>query len=271
MASIYTRDELINTAVNLRIAPTHSNTILKALKLLGQPDVSMMTVIDLLKNSFGITSKIISITNSAFYRIGMPVHNIERAVMIIGQKELKNILFCLFYINEIATFLKFKNKDLFYMLKHSIFVAHAARILSKRLVIEDPEDVFTVSLLHDIGKIVFFMNFDNYDTLINESLEKDMPTHIIESERFGIDHQETGNIIALKWKLPPAFISIIKSHHNNDGGGNTEYQDIKRLVYCADKFFYHRDLDAYPEAFILRKEMEGIDAEVEKIIHIIKN
>jgi HD-like signal output (HDOD) protein len=115
------------------------------------------------------------------------------------------------------------------------------------------------------------MNFDNYDTLINESLEKDMPIHIIESERFGIDHQETGNIIALKWKLPPVFISIIKSHHNNDGGGNTEYQDIKRLVYCADKFFYHRDRDAYPEAFILRKEMDGIDAEVEKIIHIIKN
>jgi len=271
MSSIFIRDELINTAVNLKIAPAHSNIIGKALKLLQKDDTSIMAVTALLKNDLGVTSKLISIANSAFYRVGMPVNNIERAVMVIGQKELKHILFCLFYMNEIANYLKFKKKDLFYMLKHSIFVAHAARILSRHLLVEDPDDVFTVSFLHDIGKIVFFMNFDGYDALINESIDKSMPLSVLERERFGIDHQETGYIIALKWKLPSVFLSIIENHHNNTDGDNSGYKALRRLIYCADRFFYYRDEDTYPETFILRKEMDNLENEIETIIHIINN
>jgi putative nucleotidyltransferase with HDIG domain len=269
MASIFIRDELINTALNLKAIPPHSNIIGKALKQLEQPDVSITAITDLLKNDLGVTSKLISIANSAFYRIGMPVTNIERAVMMIGQTDLKSVLFCLLYISEITNYLKFKKKDLFYMLKHSIFVAHAAQILSKRLLVEDPEDVFTVSLLHDIGKTVFFMNFDRYDEVINESMEKNIPLPVIEREKFGTDHQEIGNIIALKWKLPPVFISIIANHHNNWDSNHMEYQGIKRLLCLADRFFYHRDEEICPEIFILKKEADGIDMEIEKIIHII--
>lgn len=271
MASIFLRDEFINTAVNLKIAPSHPNIISKAIKQLEQPDVSISIITDLLKNDSGVTSKLISVANSAFYRVGVPVNNIERAVMMIGQTQLKNILICLLYINKITNYLKFKKKHLFYMLKHSVFVAHAARILSKRLLIEDPEDVFAVSLLHDIGKVIFFMNFDYYDEVINESLEKNMSLSALEIDKFGIDHQEIGSIIALKWKLPPMFISIIGNHHDNGESNNKDYQAIKRILFCADRCFYHRDEETCPEAIILKKEFDGIDKEIENIIHIISN
>jgi len=269
MVSIFIRDELINTAVNLKIVPPHSNIISKAIKQLEQPDASITTTTDLLKNDLGVSSKLISIANSPYYRVGMPVNNIERAVMMIGQTELKNILFCLLYISEITNYLKFKKKALFYMLKHSVFVAHAARILSKRLLIEDPEDVFAASLLHDIGKIVFFMNFDHYDEAINESLEKDIPLPAMEMERFGIDHQELGKIIALKWKLPPMLLSIIENHHNDRDSDNAEYQGIKKILRCADRCFYNRDEEICPEAIILKKEFYGIDKEIDDLIQII--
>jgi len=291
MVSGYMRDELINTAVNLKIAPLNSNILGKAINLLEKNDISITVIAELLKNDMGVVSKLISIANSAFYRIGMPVNNIERAIITIGQTELKSILFCLFYLGEITNFLKFKKKDLFYLLKHCVFVAHGARLLSKRLLIDDPEDVFTVSLLHDIGKVVFFMNLDGYEDLINESdigkvvffmnldgyedlinesLEKNIPLPLLERERYGIDHQEIGNILGLKWKLPPIFLSIIENHHNKMDN-NTGYTDILKLVSCADRFFYYRDGDEQPEIFILKKEAEGIETEIEKLVYIIHN
>jgi len=270
MVSGYMRDELINTAVNLKIAPLNSNILGKAINLLEKNDISITVIAELLKNDMGVVSKLISIANSAFYRIGMPVNNIERAIITIGQTELKSILFCLFYLGEITNFLKFKKKDLFYLLKHCVFVAHGARLLSKRLLIDDPEDVFTVSLLHDIGKVVFFMNLDGYEDLINESLEKNIPLPLLERERYGIDHQELGNILGLKWKLPPIFLSIIENHHNKMDN-NTGYTDILKLVSCADRIFYYRDGDEQPEIFILKKEAEGIETEIEKLVYIIHN
>lgn len=271
MVSGFIRDELINTAVNLKIAPLNSNILGRAINLLEKNDVSVNAIADLLKNDIGVVSKLISIANSAFYRIGMPVNSIERAIMTIGERELKSILFCLFYIGEITNFLKFKKKDLFYMLRHSIFVAHGAKILSKRLIIDDPEDVFSISLLHDIGKIVFFMNFDQYEEVINESLEKNMPLPILERQRYGIDHQEIGNIIGLKWRLPPIFISIIENHHNQMDSNSIEYTDILRLVSLTDTFYYNRDGGQQPEIFILKKEVDVIETEIERLIHIIHN
>ncbi len=271
MSSLFIRNELINTAVNLKIAPSESNILSRAMNLLEQNNTSLNVITDLLKNDIGIASKLISIANSAFYRIGMPVNSIERAILMIGQTELKSILFCLFYVNEITNFLKLKKRDLFYLLKHSIFVAHGARILSKRLLLEDPEDIFTIALLHDIGKIVFFINFDRYDELINESLRDDIPLPVLERERFGIDHQEIGSIIGLKWRLPPVFLSIIENHHNDRDSKNIEYQEILWLISCVDTFFYHRDREICPETFILKKESEVMDKEIEKIISIINN
>ncbi|HOV89877.1 MAG TPA: HDOD domain-containing protein [Syntrophorhabdaceae bacterium] len=271
MSSQFIRDELINIAVNLKVAPSESNLLGRALNLLEKPDASVIDIADILKNDIGITSKLISIANSAFYRIGMPVHSIERAVIMMGQRELKSIIFSLYYLGKITNFLKLKKENLSYLLKHSIFVAHGARVLSKRLLVEDPEDVFTIALLHDIGKIVFFMIFDRYNDLINESLKNNTPLPVLERERLGIDHQEIGSIIALKWKLPPVFLSIIENHHNDRDGNNNGFENILRLICCADTFFYYKDRNDYPEAFILKKESESIDEEIEKIIYIINS
>ncbi|HPC78426.1 MAG TPA: HDOD domain-containing protein, partial [bacterium] len=119
-------------------------------------------------------------------------------------------------------------------------------------------------------KVVFFMNLDGYEEVINESLVKGISLPLLERERYGIDHQEIGNILGLKWKLPPIFLKIIENHHN-EMDNNTRYTDILKLVSCADRFFYNRDRDGRPEIFILKKEVEVIETEIEKLVYIIHN
>lgn len=262
------RDMFVHAASNLKILPSNQNTILKTLNLLKQNNVSLSEIIKIIENDMGISSKIISIANSAFFRIGMPVNTIERAVINLGVRELESILFCLYYLNIFTDFLHFKKRNLHYMLKHSIFVALSTRLLAQRTGYGEPEEAFAVSLLHDIGKIVFFMNSEIYEKLVDESQLKHEPIVEIEREIFGIDHQEIGYIIGIKWKLPDIFLSIIKNHHNG-----TKIDDalsyILTLVQEADRFFYFMDQVQSPESFLLNKEKEKLVEETKNILTLL--
>lgn len=264
------RDMLIHSASKLKIIPSNHNTILKALNLLKHNNVSLLEVTKIIENDIGISSKVMSIANSAFFRIGTPVNTVERAILHIGERELKNVLFCLYYLNIFVDFLHFKKRNLNYMLHHSIFVALSTRLLAQRTGIDTPNEIFTLSLLHDIGKIVFFMNIEWYEKLIDEAQLKHEPIVEVEKENFGIDHQETGYIIGLKWKLPDTFKHIIKNHHN-DITSNDALSYIIKLIQEADKFFYHREDAQSPESYILNKEKENIISETENLLAILTN
>ncbi|HOP85868.1 MAG TPA: HDOD domain-containing protein [Syntrophorhabdaceae bacterium] len=102
------KEVLIHSASQLKIIPSNSNIILKALNMLKEENISINQIANLIKNDIGISSKILGIANSAFFRIGMPVNTVEKAVINLGVRELKSILFCLYYLNIFADFLHFK-------------------------------------------------------------------------------------------------------------------------------------------------------------------
>ncbi len=263
------REVLIHSASQLKIIPSNSNIILKALNMIKQENTTMTQIANLIKNDIGISSKILGIANSAFFRVGMPVNTVEKAIINLGIRELKSILFCLYYLNIFADFLHFKKRNLHYMLNHSIFVALSARLLSQKMGIGEPEDAFTLSLIHDIGKIVFFINTQWYEKLIEEVQLKRESLIDAEREQFGIDHQEIGHIIGLKWKLPGMFLHIIKYHHTTEITDDPSFS-IFKLIQEADKFFYYREEDISPESYILNKDKENIIAETDNLLSIIE-
>jgi len=264
------KEVLIHSASQLKIIPSNSNIILKALEMLKEENTSISQIAGLIKNDLGVSSKILNIANSAFFRIGMPVNTVEKAVMNLGVRELKSILFCLYYLNIFSDFLNFKKSNLHYMLNHSIFVALSTRLLSQKMGIEEPEEVFTISLLHDIGKIVFFMNIEWYGKLIEEAELKRESLADMEKDKFGIDHQETGYILGLKWKLPEIFLHVIKHHHSCEITDDASYYILK-FIQEADRFFYYRDGGISPESYILNKDKENLLTETDNLLSILEH
>ena len=100
--------------------------------------------------SFNMTrryaSKIISIANSAYYSRGIEIFDLQRAMLTIGFEEVQGIVTCLMFVENILKKLKLKEQDLFALWKHSIQVACSAKMLSERLLIEDPrKGVYNIS------------------------------------------------------------------------------------------------------------------------------
>lgn len=262
------REKLINQAGEIKVIPTLNAIVDRVFKVLGNNNSSFNDLSDVVKYDQAISSKIISIANSAYYSRGVEIFNLQRAMLTIGFEEIRGIVTCLLLMENIMKKLRLREEDLLALWKHSIGVACAARILSERMLVEDPQKMFTASLLHDIGKIVFYLAVPDYGELFREAKTADTDIVVLERDHFGVDHQEIGYIIAVKWKFPHDFAQIIHHHH---GGGKGDGRDVMfRIVNIADRFVLNDAVPQSTEVFILEKERNTIAFEVEKIMKFLQ-
>ncbi|OPY80976.1 MAG: phosphodiesterase [Syntrophorhabdus sp. PtaU1.Bin153] len=263
------REQLIDRIKTLQILPTLDGVVEKLFSILDDKDSSFRDLNDVIKYDQAISSKVISIANSAYYSRGVEILSLQRAMITIGYEEVKNIVTCMLFVENILKELKLRPDLLMELWKHSVHVACAARVLAGRIFTEDPQKVFTVALLHDIGKVILYMVVrDAYSELVRDAVSKGKSLNKVEIARFGTDHEELGYILSVKWRFPEEFTQVIKHHH--DGAVLEKYQPLLKLVRAADRFSTASTHDADPEAFILLKEREEIMKEVQKIMNFFQ-
>jgi HD-like signal output (HDOD) protein len=150
------RDELLSRAETSKVLPTLNTLINELLRIMSDKDASFTDLFNIIRYDQSISSKIISIANSAYYSRGTRVVSLERGMIVIGFEEIKNIVMCLVFLKEILQLWKLTQQDLMRLWQHSLAVGYAAKTLSTHLMFDEPEKVFTVSIIHDIGKIILF-------------------------------------------------------------------------------------------------------------------
>jgi len=270
VAHFFARDQLIRSALSFRVSRTFSQVGERLLCLLQREEISLKEIVDLLICDPGMATKIINIANSAYYSRGTRIESLNQAVLNIGLKEVKKILVCMVFINDLLGTSKLNKENLLFLWGHSLFVGCASRKLCERLLIDDPEKVFTAGLFHDIGKLVFFANIDWYMETIKEAVKEKLPLSQLEVQRFGIDHREIGCILANRWKFPDSFVSVIKDHDIMPWkNGNSRVDPLIEVVCAADTFYYYREVPSVSYSYILRNELKEIEEEVEKFTDIV--
>ncbi len=262
------REALLAKASDLKVIPTLSHIIEKVFTILGDKNTAFSDLADVIKYDQAISSKVISIANSAYYSRGIEIYSLQRAMINIGFEEVKSIVMCLLFVENILKKLKLKEEDIGALWKHSIHVATAARLLSEKTFTEDPQKVYTISLLHDIGKVVLYIAGENYRDVLKDAEGRGKEHHVVERERYGIDHQEIGYVVSIKWKFPEEFTYAIRHHHGPAPGG--KYESLLRLVRTADRFASSSNQDLGPEGLILLKEQDTINKEMQKIMDFLK-
>jgi putative nucleotidyltransferase with HDIG domain len=262
------RANLLSRAADLKIIPTLSTIIDKVFTILSDRNSSFSDLSDVVRYDQAVSSKVISIANSAYYSRGIEIYSLQRAMINIGYEEVKKIITCLLFMESILKPLKLKEEDLLSLWKHSMYVACASKILSEKTLIEDPAKIYTLALLHDIGKIVFYMGADNYREIVKEDGAHGKSIIELEKEHFGIDHQETGYAISLKWKFPLEFSDVIQYHHENTN--ETEYEPLLKLIRAADNFSLSPNSVSGREGYILMKEKDIIEKELNNIMDTLQ-
>lgn len=166
-----------------------------------------------LKQDAAVSSKLISISNSAFYRGVADNKTLEQAVGRLGLATTKQ------YVEAIANrslyVTKNKNiKDIVEQLwAHSLACAYASQILAQILKFKFAEDPFTLGLLHDIGRLVLLQAVGELQLKkkIGENIEKDELFDTLEK-----NHGKFGAALLKKWKFSEDYVRIARYHDNLD-------------------------------------------------------
>jgi HD-like signal output (HDOD) protein len=153
----------------------------------------------------GITTHILSLANSAFYRGTATITSIEQAVIRLGLRELKGAVLMISLRNV------FRNKTHAKLSKalwqHSLATAILARRIGEIAQVAKDE-VFTAGLVHDVGKIVVLALYESLMAGDDTGIADEALTEIV--DEFHID---AGRLLARDWDLPAVATEAIITHH----------------------------------------------------------
>jgi putative nucleotidyltransferase with HDIG domain len=260
------REEVLTRADTAKALPTLNGVMHKMFSLMDDANSSLSQLFGIVRYDQAISSKIISIANSAHYSRGVPVTSLERAMTLVGLEEIKRIIMCLVFLKGITMQWRLEQDDIAAIWAHSLTVAHAAKTLSTRITVEEPDKAFTVSILHDVGKVIFYTYGDRYRKITNEARLGAKDVCEFERAEFGVDHQEVGHYLSMKWGFPEVFSAAILGHHSPHDGKIP----LVDIVRDADAFASGRE-DALPEKekTVLQFDQEWINAETERIRQLV--
>ena len=177
-------------------------------------------------------ARLLRLANSPTYSRGAAVTSIERAVMLLGFREVGQLAFAL---SAAKGFRKLENELLrvssFW--NHSLTTAVLARQRAEALGI-DADGLFVAALLHDLGLLAQFCLCSEHmrEALQVSLFDDDIDLLTAEQELLGFTHPELGALICRQWRLPPVIIDPVQYHHAP--GNSTEHREAVAVVAWAN-------------------------------------
>jgi len=224
--------DIINNMTGL---PAMPQVVTESLNLIENPNSSIKQLADIISMDISITSQILKLVNSAYYGFPQQITTINKAMALLGYNTIRSLILSVGLKPMLMTN---SGKALW---EHSIRTAVACQMLSKSLGTIDPDEAFTMGLLHDAG--IALMEGVNKDAVKEINRLVNLGADILQAEKmfFGFTHTELGKEFVAKWKLPLIIGTAIAYHH-------TPLQSEDRIhscvVYIADRI--SRDPIKYP-------------------------
>jgi len=181
----------------------------------------------------GLTTRILSLANSAYYGLQAEVKSVTRAAAVLGLGEIRNIVLALGVQSLTNKYPLPDDFDLTEYWKHQFLVGMVASELSKLSGIGEPDSMFTVGMLHDIGKLITALCRPEDWQVIEEMIEADdLLAQEAEDDYWGMDHAVIGALVLKSWDLPEGLVEPVNWHHSPELA--SEYSNTAMLVCLAN-------------------------------------
>jgi len=224
--------------------PSLPTTVVRIMQMLDDPDTSLQEVGKAVAQDPSLALKSLRLVNSAFYSLRDKVNSVERGVVLLGIKVVRNLVL------TASVFETFKGGEAS-LLRHAVACATAGRILSKRpgAAITDPGEAFMYGLLHDVGKIIIQQNLPKeWKQIVTDVGDGRAPAHEIERRILGADHAQIGGLLGAKWKLQEDLVAAIAGHHNLALCATPQQRRRAAFVGVCDWLAYQAGFPAIPGA-----------------------
>ncbi len=181
----------------------------------------------------GLTARVLKRANSAYYGLQAEISNVSRAVSILGLSQLRDIVLSI-GLKTVTQKIDVRLLDLMHYWNHQSSTALLARDLARDSGYEEPDDLLTIGILHDMGKLITVIyDKDAWMEINSLAREKDLPLHRAEEAFWGIDHALIGGMVLQHWNLPEWITEPVNWHHNPEMS-SSRHRFVSRIIHVAN-------------------------------------
>ncbi len=234
--------DLYRNAITARIEsfPALPATVTKVLAVSANPDSSANDLMQAILPDQTMCATILKVANSAFFGMPREVSTIERAVVVLGYEEIRNIVIGKAVFSSFPKMNKEDRHTVALFWEHTFTCGLAAKIIGEHVHLS-PSELFVAGLIHDIGRLAMFITFPDLYPVLRELTSPSHFTDIAEEQNnFSVSHDYVGLLLANKWLLPDKLVAAIGYHHRpQEAPAFREYPlivqvaDILSLMYCS--------------------------------------
>jgi HD-like signal output (HDOD) protein len=179
---------------------------------LAQPSVTAAEIGDIVNADAGIASKVLQITNSAFFRLRKPMVRIKDAVTYLGFATVRNLVLSAEIFSQWRAPEGLSDLDPERLQNHAQCAAAACKALTGGRA--SPDDAWLAGLLHDIGYWVLIQECPKeLGKAIQLARAEGLPLVECERQVTGASHAEIGAYLLGLWGLPYTIIEAVALHH----------------------------------------------------------
>lgn len=214
--------------------------------LLNDPTSSALDIASEIARDPALTSNILRIANSPYYKFPSRIDSLSRAISVIGTQDLVQLVIASAMIKSFSTH-PATGFDLDAFWKHSVFVGMLARELGKSSSVRvlHKDRLFVAGILHDIGHLVMQVKIPELIKVMYSFAERNEDNfEVIEKVIFDLGHDEVGAALARKWHFPSSLEAVIRNQFHPQSGD--EFSLETAIIHISNAYTVLSGLPGIP-------------------------
>ena len=212
--------------------PHFPENVMVLLSMTKDPKSQVNTLAKKISVDPTLTADLLRLVNSAYFMLPRRVIDIVEAVKLIGLKGLQNLLLSYGTQKVLGQTYRHMRSLWDHSYQTALYAYLLARSLKRSYKLLD--DVYITGILHDLGLIVVtYLHPSLQKKIRNFCKEKNIPLKVLEDFSYGLNHADTGGLIAAKWNFPDQLVEGIKYHHE-PLNAPLRNKDVVFCVYLAN-------------------------------------
>jgi HD-like signal output (HDOD) protein len=211
-----------------RALPAMPRAVSDLLAEMNREDPSPKRVGELIGRDPALTTRVLRLSNSAFFRVSRKIGSADEAVALLGMTHVRSL------VMAAALGASFKNVpgvDLKQFWRYSLRAADIAKSLAGVLQ-QNQGNAFTAGLIHAIGILVMHIAMPDRMVPININTPPlDLNRAQAESAAFGYTYAEVGAGMVEKWQFPVEMVSALSNQLSPFEG--EAYDPLAGLLHLA--------------------------------------
>jgi HD-like signal output (HDOD) protein len=211
--------------------PTLSPVYEKLSALLASDAADAASVARVIEEDQGLTVRVLRLARSSVLARRAQVSTVSAAIVKLGFRAVQSMVLS---TSALRALRRYSGPGFERLWRHGFAVGSASRLLALKLKLGEPEEAFTMGIVHDLGQLILEMQYqDVYEELIARA-EQAPHVKLQDAERrvFGVDHMQLGYMLARRWRLPEPLVHAIRHHHEPEAA--RDHVATTSMVNIAD-------------------------------------